>query len=297
MRYQKLKLPLLIIAIGIVAAIVLSLVLCVAKVPAVTEQEFRYSVTYRLNGDTKTLVGAYTCRFDDGGELSVTRLYVGEYKDQALGEQIRPNTVAKSDEYSLGIEIGFNDSYLMGDTKNEYYDDGVQEPYFVVYDSEGYANENTETVRSLFGDAEIVSWELPESIENSFAFAGFAPLHEDCVPFTVAVGLLALLACLILVKKEGGVAYAALDRVGVILSWVNVIVILPILYALALLIQLYQSGPDWIYAGYLCTPALVPFSLAASVSLRRKGFAKSGFGAQLVPLALFILLCILEYAI
>ena len=89
--------------------------------------------------------------------------------------------------------------------------------------------------------------------------------------------------------------YSAIDTIGIILNFLTVIVALPILSFAVALIQAYPTAPDWIYQVYLCIPPIIPFSLAASVSLRRKGFRMSGFFAQFLGGAILVILSVLEY--
>ena len=52
-------------AIGIIAAVIACLLTGITKAPTVTENEFAYSVTYRLDGEVKTVDGVYKCKFND----------------------------------------------------------------------------------------------------------------------------------------------------------------------------------------------------------------------------------------
>ena len=47
MKNKSLKLPIMIIAIGIVIAIATGLLVSVQKAPAITEQDFDFSITYK----------------------------------------------------------------------------------------------------------------------------------------------------------------------------------------------------------------------------------------------------------
>ena len=64
MKMKTLKIPALILAIGLVLAVAVSLFANAFVVPAVTEQAFPYSVTYQLNGETKTMEGIYKCTYE-----------------------------------------------------------------------------------------------------------------------------------------------------------------------------------------------------------------------------------------
>ena len=71
MKMNSLRIPALILAIGLVLSLVACLFTNVIMTPAITEHDFKYSVTYKLNGETKTLEGVYKCSyegFDQGGD-------------------------------------------------------------------------------------------------------------------------------------------------------------------------------------------------------------------------------------
>ena len=176
----------------------------------------------------------------------------------------------------------------MNDTKNEYYEEVLEEPYLVIYDKEGYCYEETEKL-SMF-DAEIISWEYPEPIENSFEFVGFSVLNEISMFCMLLIGLLILILCMIIVKKDKDVVYGVLDTLGIILNFLVGFIAFPFITIISWFIQAFQMGPDWIYQIYLCLPAITAFSLAASISLRRKGLKVTGFSIQfLSPVIIFIL--------
>ena len=59
MKSQSLKIPSIIIAIGLVLCLVVSLFAGIMKEPVITEHDFNYAATYRLDGETKTLEGVY----------------------------------------------------------------------------------------------------------------------------------------------------------------------------------------------------------------------------------------------
>ena len=50
------------------------------------------------------------------------------------------------------------------------------EPYLAVYDAEGAEYSDSEYLEKF--DAEIISWQLPTPIENTFEFIGFSYLYE-----------------------------------------------------------------------------------------------------------------------
>ena len=294
MKIKRMKLPIVIISIGLIVAIVSCLLASVRKKPTVTEYDFAYSVTYKLNGEVKTLEGVYKCRFEgfSEGVDPLERYYTGEYTDYDFDAHAYSYTIAKKDGLDLCITTSFNNSYLMGDTGNEYYESSLEEPYLSVYDEEGVNYDDEETLGAF--DAEIISWDYPEPIENTFVFDGLAELYYNTMLLMLLVGILTVIACMIFVKKDAGVVYGMIDTFGILLNFAIALAAIPFLTLIAWIIQAFQTGPNWIYQVDLCIPAITAFTLAASVSLRRKGFAKTGFFIQLVGPALFVVLAVLE---
>jgi hypothetical protein len=295
MKNKSLKLPMMIIAIGIIIAIAASLLVSIQKTPTVTNQDFDFSITYKLDGETKTINGVYSIRFTGfGGEGidPLCRYYEGTYKVEGEDDGDRCFTIAEKDGYTLYIVALLNDYYLMGDEENESYDSYAEEPTLEAEDKDGmqYGEEELPD----FFDAEIVSFEYPEPIENTFRFAGISGLYVVNTGVMILVGILTLILCMILVKKGDGIQYGALDQIGIALNFIAVLFVLPILYIASIFVQAYKMGPDWIYQAYLCIPLIIPFSVAASLSLRRNGFRKSGFFIQFLAPAIEVLITVLE---
>ena len=296
MKNKNLKLPIIIIAIGIIIAIATSLLVSIQKTPTVTNQDFDFSITYKIDGETKTLNGVYNSRFTGFGGNGVDplcRYYEGTYKIEGEDDGDRCFTIAEKDGYELYIVALLNDCYLMGDEENESYDSYIEGPTLEAEDKDG--NQYDETEMPDVFDAEIVSFEYPTPIENTFRFAGFSGLYETNTGAMTLVGILTLILCMIFVKKDDGVEYGVLDKINIILNFALMLSALPIIYIGAVFVQAYPTGPDWLYQAYLCIPQIIPFSIAASLSLRRKGFRKSGFFIQFLAPALEVIIVVLEY--
>lgn len=295
MKNKSLRFPAIIIAIGLILSVAVYFLTSRQLKPTVTEQDFKYSVTYKVDGETKTFEGIYTCRFDGFGGNGIdplTRYYVEEYTVDGVTTPSRGYTISEKDGYTLDIITLFNNYYLMGDKENDSYS-GLEDPCLEAVDAEG--NQYGETELPAVFDADIISFEYPEPIKNSFVFAGFSGLYVVNMGAMLLVSLLTLILCMIFVRKEEGVVYSALDIIGVVLNFATVILALPIITFAVCLAQAYKIGPDWIYQAYLCTPPIIPFTIAASVSLRRKGFRLSGFLVQFFWIAIFMILGVLEY--
>ena len=297
MKNKSLKKTAIIIAIGLIVAIAVHFFTSIQQKPTVTENDFKYSITYKLDGEVKTLEGIYTSRFVGFGNNGISPLdrnYDGEYTVDGVTTPSHTYTIAKNGTVELYIVNLLNDSYLMGDTENFDYQASLDTPFLEAVDEEGYAYDSDERDLLAMFDAEIISWDYPEPIENSFVFAGFSGLHPTSVLAMMVVGLFTLILCMILIKKEEGVAYNALDTIGILLNFAGALVVLPVISFAAYLIQAFQMGPEWIYQVYLCIPPVILFTLAASLSLRRKGFRISGFLIQFFGPAILVIFGILE---
>ena len=292
MKIKNSRLPLVIIAVGVILTVLLYLLTAVKQSPTVTEADFELTVNYKLDGVEKTYVSKYTCRFDGhGGILEPrTRCYLGEYADYDANIYGSSYTVQEKNGYRLAIVTDFNSIYLMGDTENEYYDTVMPDPYFVVYDPDGYIYSDSELL-AMF-DAEITSWVHPEPIENSFVFSGFAMINETTMLLSILVGILTVIACLVFVKKAD--IYGSLDTVGVLLNFLLAFLALPFMTLVVWLLTAFPTAHDAYYQIHLCVPAVTLFTLAASISCRRLGSPKLGFFIQFTGPAIFLILMTVE---
>ena len=297
MKIKSLKIPAIIIVIGLALSLAASLFTNIILTPTVTEHDFNYSVTYKLGGETKTLEGVYKCRFDgySEGENPRDRYYTGEYTIDGQTTLSHTYTIAQKDGAELYIVTLFNDCYLMGDTKDMDYEPFLEEPYLEALDKEGYPYDEAE-IPSEF-TAQIISWEYPEPIENTFVFSGFSILHVGSMAAMLLVGLLVIIACIIFAKRDKTVPYKVLDKLSVVLNCVICFVAIPFITFTTALLQITMSGDELIYQIYLCIPALTAFTVAASVALRRNGFTKTGFFVQFVGPVLFFVPVFLESVI
>ena len=291
MKNNSLRVPSIILAVGLVLAIAASFLTCIVKAPVITEHDFNFTVTYRLEGETQTLDGVYRCHFLFTGEGTdpLERYYEGEHLLNPAEEHPATYAIARKGDLTLCIIAIFSDCDLMGDA------DGISyhyDPYLAVMDNEGMEYSDEETL-SLF-DAEIIDWVYPEPIDNTFQFVGFSKLHDSSMFAMLAVGILTILACLILVKRDKAIPYKALDKVSIALNCVVCFVAIPFITFVTAFLQITMSGDELIYQIYLCIPALTAFTVAASIVLRRIGFTKAGFFIQWVGPVLFALPLISE---
>ena len=294
MKNNLLKIPAIILVIGLVAAVVACLLTGIINEPTVTEQDFNYSATYKLDGEMKTIEGVYRIQFKFVDNLDPReRYYEGQHLNVSAETNPGTYTIAKKDDLELRIVFIFADGYLMGDgDRDDEYSDVIPEPYLAVFDKEGYEYPDPGMVEQF--NAELISWETPQPIENSFVFKGFSKLYHGSMLGMLLVGLLVIVACVIFVKRDDTVPDKALDKISVVFNWVIGLAAIPFVTLVAALMELYVSGDELSYQTTLCIPAITAFTIAASVSLRRKGFTKSGFCIQFVGPVLFVLMVIVE---
>ena len=280
MKSQSLKIPSIIIAIGLVLCLVVSLFAGIMKEPVITEHDFNYAATYRLDGETKTLEGVYRVQYVSTSE-GHDRYYEGFYLAEPEAGVPEYHTIAEKDGLRLQVVFIFSKNYLMGDGDR----DTITEPYLAAYDVMGVEYTDMETLDAF--DAELLSWEEPQPIENTFVFSGFSRLYTGSMLAMLAVGLLVIVACMIFVKRDESVTYKLLDKLSIALNCVVCFAALPFITFTTTLLQITMSGDDLMYQIFLCIPALTAFAVAASVSLRRKGFTKTGFIVQFIGPVLF----------
>ena len=295
MPNKSLKTPAIILAVGLVLCVVACLLVGILKTPTITQQDFRYSATYQINGETKTLEGIYRCEFVSTGEGvdPQGRYYTGYYPEAPDQSWPDSHIIARNGDQTLEIIFIFAEDFLMGDGfPGDEYSDVMPEPYLAVFDKEGYEYSDEESLAPF--NAQLISWEMPEAIENSFVFAGFSLLHSGSMLAMLLVGILTILVCAIAVKKEQGLSYKVLDTVSLVFNFLVGLIAIPFITLVVSLMPIYVSGEELVYQLDLCLPAFTALTVAASIALRRKGFTKTGFFIQFAGPAVFILLAVLE---
>ena len=291
MNIKKMKLPVIIIAIGLILAVASCFFTGIMKEPTIKEHEFDYSVTYRLDGEIKTYEGGFKCSFDghDGHDDPTLREYVGVHTKNGNVLDSISFTVAQKDGVELSIVADLDAAYLMGDPDKYEYVSGNEDPYLEAVDQEGYGVEVSD-----YFEAEIISWEYPEPIENSFEFVGFSRLHAVSMLVMLLAAVLTIIACVVFVKKNADASYKLLDKLSLIANCIIGIVAIPFITIVIFFLPLVMDSSSLMHQIYLCIPALTAFTIAASIALRRKGFTKFGFFVQFVFPVLFFAEIIVE---
>lgn len=297
MSLKSLKIPVIIFVIGLVLSLVACLLANIVLTPATTEANFHYSVTYQQNGEIKKLEGVYRCKLEGygKGESPRDRYYIGEYIVDGRADSSQANVIAQKDGAKLYIVTIFNDCYLMGDTKDGDYTPFPVEPYLEALDEEGYLYDDAEMPSEF--DAEIISWEYPRPIENTYVFDGFSILHTGSMMAMLLVWLLVILACMIFVKRDKAAPQKGLDKLSTLFNCIICAIVIPFIAIVTALLQITLSTEGLLYQIYLCVPALTAFTVAASITLRRIGFTRSGFFVQFVGPVLFFVPVIFESVI
>lgn len=297
MKTRSFKIPVIILVIGLVLSLLACLLSNIILIPTVTEHDFHYSVTYQLNGETKTLEGIYRCRLDAQNENTGPgdRYYTGEYIVNGQSSFSHSYTIAQKDGAELYIVTTFNECYLMGDITDTDYDPFLEDPYLDAVNKDGYPYDGTDMPSEF--TAEIISWEYPEPIKNTFVFNGFSILHTGSMIAMLLVGLLVIIACIIFVKRDKAVPYKVLDIISIVLNCIICVAVIPFITLVTALMELTMSSEALIFQIFLCIPALTAFTVAASITLRRHSFTKTGFIVQFVGPALFLGSIVLETVI
>jgi hypothetical protein len=238
--------------------------------------------------------GIYKCTYEgySEGEDPHDRYYNAEYIVDGQTTLSHSYTIAEKDGAKLYIVTVFNEYYLMGDKKNMDYEPFLEEPYLEAVDKEGYPYDET-NMPSEF-TAEIVSWDYPEPIENTFVFSGFSILHAGSMLAMLVVGLLTVVACMIFVKRDKTVPYKALDKLSILVNFAACFLAIPFFVICIALMLATMGGEDIVTQILLCTPAITALTVAASIALRRNGFTKTGFFIQFAGPVLFFVPAVLE---
>ena len=279
MKKHKLFLPILILVIALLAMAVFAVISNIALKPTITAHEFPFSITYELDGVTETVdaVCAVTYAGNGGYVKTTTRQYDEKYISQRenIGSAFE---IFVGDECSITLFTRIYPDYLMGDPEYDYFDDTVYEP--ILSYSNWATGETIEGLELPEQGAKIISWELPEPIENSFEFSHIAHMSSaDVFPFLL-IAILAMIAMMIFVKRDKTVPMKPIDKISLVLNIVVAVVCIPFVSIYSMLIDINGSEPAFYHQmGYLA-PAFLVLALAASLGLRRRGYHKSGLIVQ-----------------
>ena len=290
MNAKNLKKAKIILVVYLIAMLALLLLGYSVRSPKIAQQEFPFSITYSYLGETETISGTFV------GEYVRKAKYLGD-DSVAWHGYIKDHDRLESDFYRImeidgqafSINLNIEPGYLMGDPK---YADSVGQPSGVCHSFDG-TNEITVTDPAELEKLgfSIVNWEYPKPIENAFSFGGIS-LSSEAAVYTAIIAIAALLACMILIKKDKEMKYGNLDKVSVVLNFLIAIVAFPFILMLSMLSEIVADTSIWQQFLYVA-PALTVLGIGASVTLRRLGCKRTGFGIQFAGPLIFALLILI----
>ena len=294
MKTKKLILPAVLLVGLLIAYAIVSVIFCYNTKPAVSEGEFPFSITYEYLGETETISGVYSCKFD-GSQTIFTeheRYWDGEILYTEGGY-----IVHQEEMKTLTVQPNMQAGYFMGDPlhRDHYQVYGLEgpEPYAEYYDYEKEisleAYDQDEELAAV--GFRFVDFSYAEPIENSFSFSGIE-YEADNIIFFVALLLVFLLVCIIFVRKDKEYKYSYLDKSCIIVNFIVGIVAVPFIYILCTLFGLVGSGYAWIDQIIYNIPPFAILCLALSIIFRRKGYSKTGFFIQFAGILPFAMIMV-----
>ena len=285
MNQKNIKKAKIILIVYLVATLALLFLGYSVQSPKIARQEFPFTITYSYQGQTETISDVYVVEY--------TRLekYIG---DNTLGwfGYIKDHNRLELDWYTIddadgrifSINLNLVPGYLMGDpaytapdsypTLESHYYDGTND--IVVTDP-------AELKQMGFS---LVSWEYPQAIDNTFSFGGIS-LSSQGTMLTTAIAVVALMACLILIKRDREITYGILDKISIVLNILIIFVAFPFILVVSMLSEIVAEATAWQQILYLA-PALTASGVATSLTLRRCGYRKLGFFLQFVGFPAFV---------
>ena len=152
----------------------------VVLVPKVKEGRFNFSVTYEINGETKTYSGVYVCEYDGAYKTLVGEgVYWKGYVEN--GEENCVIPIQTNEDGIIYIDLYFVPEYFMGDPDAILYD--VPAPaLYIVYHSDDPEASSYETDQEILAEkygVKIIGYDYADPIENEFeekfTFVDFEP--------------------------------------------------------------------------------------------------------------------------
>ena len=293
MKSKKLFLSTLIFVVAIVLTMITTLICGIALKPTVTESEFPFSITYELDGKTVTIDEVYKVHYqaDEGYKY---RVYVGEIGD--MGEDNTVYTLKKDKNGRIELWTHFYPDYLMGDAEYDYFDDvDVFKPSIYYYDTEETEYYDEETLAKQ--GVKLISFEYPEPIKNSFTFSHIVFPESEVIFPTIVIAVLALVAILIFVKKDTDYVRKPIHIITIVFNFIIGTIGFAFVTIFAGLLSALGDVGNIMNLAFYLLPALTLLSIAASISLRRKLYAKSALIVQFVAPLIFVVLIAISSAL
>lgn len=258
--------------------------------PAVKRQEFPFTITYCYDNQTQTISDVFVAEYAPDAK------YIGE---DAIGwyGYIKDHDIMQNDFYRIaetetqffGININIEPGYLMGDPKYAGSECAPSLVYHGFDGTEDIAVTDPAELKQL--GFSLVSWEYPEPIENRFSNSGLS-LSSEATIYTTAIAVVAMLVCVILIRRDPKHTYGTLENISIFLNFLMVFVAFPYILVASALSEIIADASFLQQILYL-TPALTAIGVGASVTLRRMGYKKISFWIQFAGPVTFLPLLLL----
>lgn len=256
--------------------------------PEIQREEFPFTITYSYQGRTQTISDVYVAEYVRapkyiGDQAIAWRGYVKD-KDRLEADFYR---VAQSDDGAFSINLNIEPGYIMGDPR---YAGTVSRPTAAYHGSED--DEVTDQAKLERMGLVILGWEYPYPMENSFSFGGIS-LSSQATMLTSAIAVVALMACMVSIKKGRRSAYGGFNKFSVVLNYLIFFIAFPFILVTSALSEVVADASALQQVLYLA-PALTVLGIAASVTLRRMEHKKRSFWIQFVGPVVFELVFLAE---
>ena len=297
MKTKKFVILAVLLAGLLIAYAAFSVIFCYNTKPAVSEGEFPFSITYEYLGETKTISGVYSCKFEGSRTISGQH---DRYWNGEITYTEGDNFVHKEETKTLAVQPHMIAGYFMGDPlhRDHYQVYGLEgpEPYAEYYDYE-----NDISITEYEQDEELAAigfrftdFSYAQPIENSFSFSGIK-YEADNIIYFVALMLVFLIICIIFVRKDKEYKYSYLDKSCIIVNFIVGIIGVPFIYIICTLHGIVGSSYEWIEQFIYNIPPISILCLALSVVFRRRGLRKTGFFVQFGGVGIFSIVLLIEF--
>ena len=278
MRRRNMRKARGILAVYLVATVLLLIFGYSVRKPQITRQEFPFTITYSWQGKTQTISDVYVAEYVLGPKY---------LQDDSIGwfGYIQDRSMLESDFYRIAeqvdgtcaINLNLEAGYLMGDPE---YAGLVCQPSgeFCGMDGNQEIRVSDPAELEKLGFS-LVSWSYPQPIVNRFSYGGIS-LSSEATMYTTALAMAALLACMILIRKEPEVVYGIVEKFSVALTLLILFLAFPFGFMISVLSEIVAE-PSALQQVLYFAPAVTILGVAASVFLRRCGYGKYSLWVQL----------------
>ena len=273
----------LILAIYIAATCALVFGCYSVQKPAVERQEFPFTLTYSYQGKTQTISDVYVAEYVRAakyiGDDAIS--WFGYAKDK---DRLEADFYRVDDSFSINLNI--EPGYVMGDPR---YAGTVCKPSGAYHSEDAVVTDQKELEKM---GLVILGWEYPYPMENSFAFGGIS-LSSEAVMLTSAIAVAALLATMVMIRKERRSKYGGINKISIAMNFLVIFIVFPFIFIISAMSEILSDASALQQLFYLA-PALTAAGVAGSVALRRMGRKYMSFFIQFAGPIVFGLILLLE---